>query len=72
VRGFKVFAIVEVLVVDDDDECGEERSCGEAVDDGVDDGAVLFLLGGVGWLEEEGGFKEEDDADLFFKKNQAC
>lgn len=61
-----MFAIMQVLVVDNDDEGGEEGGCGESVGDGVNDGAVLLLLGRVGWLEEESGFKEKDDADLFF------
>lgn len=40
------------FVVFDDDEAGEEGEGGGGVEDGVDEGALGFLGGGVGWLED--------------------
>lgn len=62
VRGLEVRAAVGDFVVFDDDEGGEEREDGGGVEGGVDVGALGFLLGGVGGLEEEDGLCGEEDA----------
>ncbi len=60
VRGLEVQAVVVDLVILDDDEAGEEGEDGGEVEDGVDVGALLLLLGGVGRLQEEDGLRGEE------------
>lgn len=62
VRGFEVCAVVGDLVVFDDDEGGDESENGGQIEHGMDVGALLLLLGGVGGLEEEDGLGGEEDA----------
>lgn len=60
--GFEVRAGVGDLIVFDDDEGGNEGKNGGQVQDAVDVGALLFLFGGVGGLEEEDGLGGQEDA----------
>lgn len=62
VRGLEVCAAVSDLVVFDDNEGGNESEDGGQIEDSMDVGALLFLLGGVGGLEEEDGLGSEEDA----------
>lgn len=55
-------ARVRDLVVFDDDEAGEEREHGGAVEDGVDVCAGAFLGGGVGRLQDQDRLGCEEDA----------
>lgn len=62
VRGAEVLAAVGDFVVFDYYEAGDEGEDAGAVEDGVNGGALLFLFGGVGWLQDEDCLRAEEDA----------
>ena len=50
------------FVVLDDDQTSNEGQDARDINGGVDVGAPFLLLGGVGWLEDEDGLGDEEDA----------
>lgn len=62
VRGYEVRAGVGDLIVFNDDEGGNEGQNGGQIQDAVDVGTLLFLLGGMCGLEEEDGLGGQEDA----------
>ena len=54
-------AIVRDLVVLDDDQSSNQSIKGEVVKDEMQDCALAFLVGGMGWLEEKDGLCEDEE-----------
>jgi len=61
VRGLKVCAVVVELVVLDDDQTCNGCQDRDIVERGVRVCALLLLLRGMGWLENENALDEEED-----------
>lgn len=62
VRGLEMRAGVRDLVIFDYDKAGDECQDRGAVEHGVDVGAGVFLLWGVGRLQDEDSLSGEEDA----------
>lgn len=58
----EVSAVVTGFVVIDDNESGEESEKGCSVQNSVDVGAELLLVGGVGGLDDQDGLRAQEDA----------
>lgn len=54
-------ATLEFIGLNDDQGSDQGDEAG-GVEDGMGVGALAFLLGGVGWLEEQDGFDGEEEA----------
>ena len=61
VRGLEMRAAVRDLVILDYDKAGDEGQNRGAIEHGVDVGAGVFLLWGVGRLQDEDGLSGEKD-----------